>query len=225
MAARLQEYLQRKNGGNQSELARFVGVSPQAVQKWMSGEAEPRGKNLDRAAEFLGVAPAVLKFGTDVDQPSIIAAHPEDPPHPDMVYIPESRIQFSAGNGHVVVDYEIVEDQEPATYKLSFFQKHGINPSRVKRFRATGDSMAPNIYDGDAILVNLDETDVIDGKTYAIRYGDSLRVKKMHKRLDGTLVLKSINTAYKDEEVPPSVANEQITIIGRVRDRSGTGGL
>lgn len=225
MATRLQLYLQQKNGGNQSEMARFVGVSPQAVQKWMSGDSEPRGKNLDRAAEFLGISAAELKFGSDAEGPAIIAVHPEDPLHPDMVYIPESRIQFSAGNGHVVFDYEIVEDQEPASYKLSFFQKNGMNPNRVKRFRATGDSMAPNICDGDAILVNLDETDIIDGKTYAIRYGESLRVKKMHKRLDGTLVLQSINPAYRDEEIPPHIANEQITIVGRVRDRSGTGGL
>lgn len=44
-------------------MARFVGVTPQAVQKWLSGGAEPRGKNLTLAAEFLCVSPAQLKFG------------------------------------------------------------------------------------------------------------------------------------------------------------------
>lgn len=63
MATRIERYLAKRNGGNQSEMARFVGVSPQAVQKWIAGAAEPRGKNLELAAEYLGVTPAVLKFG------------------------------------------------------------------------------------------------------------------------------------------------------------------
>lgn len=64
MATRIETYLAAKNGGNQSEMARFVGVTPQAVQKWIAGVSEPRGKNLDLAAEFLGISPAELKFGS-----------------------------------------------------------------------------------------------------------------------------------------------------------------
>ncbi|MGZ9027357.1 MAG: LexA family transcriptional regulator [Telluria sp.] len=225
MANRLLRLLREKNGGNQSELARFIGVTPQAVQKWVTGVTEPRGKNLDAAAQFLGVTAATLKFGTNDQAPtSIIASHPDDPHNPEMVYVPESRIEFSAGNGRTA-HYELIEDEEPATYRLSWFQKYGINPNRVRRFRVAGDSMEPAMYARDTILVNLDETNIVDGKTYAIRYGDELRVKKMYRRLDGTLVLRSVNPAYKDEEVQPDLAQEQITIIGRVRDRSGTGGL
>jgi phage repressor protein C with HTH and peptisase S24 domain len=224
MANRLQQYLNEKNGGNQSELARFVKVSPQAVQKWVSGEAEPRGRNLELAAEFLGVSAATLKFGPAEGSSRVTAVHPDDPHDPAIVYVPEFRIEFAAGNGRTV-QFELVEDEEPATYRLSWFQKNGINPTRVRRFRASGDSAEPFIYDGDAILVNLDETNIIDGKTYAIRYGDELRVKKMYRRLDGTLLLRSMNPAFKDEEISPELANEHISIIGRVRDRSGNGGL
>ena len=81
------------------------------------------------------------------------------------------------------------------------------------------------MYAGDTILVNLDETNIVDGKTYAIRYGDELRVKKLYRRIDGTLILRSVNPAFKDEEISPELADEHITVIGRVRDRSGTGGL
>lgn len=63
MGQRLERLLGEKNGGNQSELARFVGVSPQAVQQWIAGETSPRGKNLERAADFLNVSPAELRFG------------------------------------------------------------------------------------------------------------------------------------------------------------------
>lgn len=224
MAKRLQHYLNEKNGGNQSELARFVKVTPQAVQKWVSGESEPRGRNLELAAEFLGITPAMLKFGPTDTGSRVIAVHPDDPHDPNIVYVPEFRIEFAAGNGRTI-QFELIEDEEPATYKLSWFQKMGINPSRVRRFRASGDSGEPLIFDGDSILVNLDETSIVDGKTYAIRYGDELRVKKMYRRIDGTLLLRSMNAAFKDEEISPELANEHITVIGRVRDRSGSGGL
>ncbi len=153
----------------------------------------------------------------------VLAFDPEDGIPDDVVLVPESRIEFSAGAGRI--NYELVEDEEPATYRRSWFQKYGINPDRVRRFRVAGDSMEPLLFARDTILVNLDETQVIDGRLYALRYGDQLRVKYLSKRLDGTLVLRSVNPAYKDEEVPAEMANEHITVIGRVRDRSGTGGL
>lgn len=256
MATRLAKLLQARNGGNQSEMARYIGVSPQAVQKWMAGLSEPKGQNLQRAAEFLGVTPGVLLYGsegraqdngpiasvippnrqgnypdekrqTHREQPAVRSVvrvfDPDDDVPDDMVLVPESRITFSAGDGHI--NYEMVEEQEPATYRRAWFQKHGLNPDRVRRFRVSGDSMEPMLFAGDTILVNLDETDVIDGRLYALRYRDQLRVKYLSKRIDDTLILRSLNASYRDEEVPAELANEHITVIGRVRDRSGTGGL
>lgn len=223
MSNRIERLLAEKNGGNQSEMARFIGVTPQAVQKWIAGDSEPRGKNLVSAAQFLGVTPAFLKFGP-VPTTKVTAIHPDDELPDDVVLVPESRIEFSAGNGRAA-HYELVEDEEPATYRLSWFQKHGMKPERVRRFRVHGDSMEPLLYARDTILVNLDETNIVDGRLYAIRYGDELRVKYLTRRLDGTLILRSVNPQYKDEEIPPPMAAEHITVIGRVRDRSGTGGL
>jgi phage repressor protein C with HTH and peptisase S24 domain len=157
-------------------------------------------------------------------KPTILAVHPEDAQREDLVYVPESRIEFAAGNGRTVL-YELIEDEEPASYRLSWFQNHRINPTKVRRFRVSGDSMEPFLYARDTILVNEEETSIVDGKLYAIRYGDELRVKYLRKLLDGTLVLHSVNPLYDDEKVSPELAQEHISIIGRVRDRSGTGGL
>lgn len=224
MATRLTNLLQAKNGGNQSEMARYVGVTPQAVQKWLAGITEPRGKNLDLAAEFLGVTPAALKFGDVVEGSPVRAVHPDDPTSEGVVLVPESRIEFAAGNGRTPI-YELAEDSEPATYRLSWFQREHINPDRVRRFRVHGDSQEPFLFHRDTVLVNLDEREIIDGKLYAIRYGDDLRIKFLYKRLDGTLILRSRNPDYPDEEITPELANQHISIIGRVRDKSGKGGL
>jgi transcriptional regulator with XRE-family HTH domain len=63
-ASRLKEALERKNGGNQSELARHVGCTPQAVNKWCAGTQFPRDRILRKIGEYLGVTPEYLKFGT-----------------------------------------------------------------------------------------------------------------------------------------------------------------
>ncbi|MDR0703202.1 MAG: helix-turn-helix domain-containing protein [Azoarcus sp.] len=73
VATRIAELLQAKNGGNQSELARYVGVSPQAVQQWVAGETTPRGKNLVKLADFFSITPSEIQFGV-VRAPMDVAA-------------------------------------------------------------------------------------------------------------------------------------------------------
>jgi len=65
---RLSKALIDKNGGNQSELARAIKCSPQAVQKWVSGVQFPRDKTLRQLAEYLGVTPEWLRFGATGEQ-------------------------------------------------------------------------------------------------------------------------------------------------------------
>lgn len=74
---RLTKELDRKNGGNRSELARYVGCSPQAAAKWLSGQQFPRDKALRKTAEFLGVTPEYLRFGTPLE--------PAAPPQPQYL--------------------------------------------------------------------------------------------------------------------------------------------
>lgn len=75
--------------------------------------------------------------------------------------------------------------------------------------------------------MNLAETNIINGKVFALRYGEELRIKRVYRKLDGGLILHSDNEHFlpRDEEVPPSVVDASIAIVGRVRDKSGSGGL
>lgn len=214
-AATAPMYLSQILNGVPSSTGKPRGVGDALARRLEQGCAKPVGwldKEHDLAPRF------------NESRSNVTAIHPDDPHPDDVVYVPESRIEFSGGNGRQA-QYELVEDEEPATYRLSWFQKYSINPDRVRRFRVSGDSMVPMLYPRDTILVNTDETNIVDGKMYAIRYGDELRVKYLSRRLDGTIILRSVNPAYKDEEISPNIAQEHISIIGRVRDTSGTGGL
>ncbi len=50
---------------NQSELARAMGVTPQAVQQWEEGLTSPRGNRIGKLADLLQVTPSWIQFGTE----------------------------------------------------------------------------------------------------------------------------------------------------------------
>lgn len=64
---------------SQSELARKIGVTPQAVQKWEKAKTVPRGTTLQRLADVLGVSPAYIQFGITppAEHPSVGQELPE----------------------------------------------------------------------------------------------------------------------------------------------------
>ena len=68
-ARRLIEARNEKNL-NQSDIARGLEISPQAVQKWESGESSPRNSQYDKLENILGRSRQWLMFGIE-DQPEI----------------------------------------------------------------------------------------------------------------------------------------------------------
>lgn len=156
----------------------------------------------------------------------VMAIEGTDPLPLGMIYIRESQVRFSAGNGRTPV-FDEIQESVPRSYTSDWFVKEGMNPENCRRFKVDGDSMEPFLYDNDKVLVNLAETTVINGKVYALRYGEELRIKRVYRKIDGGLILHSDNPDFRpqDEEISPEIVSQHISIIGRVRDKSGTGGL
>jgi len=204
MANRIESYLAAKNGGNQSEMARYVGVSPQAVQKWIAGLAEPRGKNLELAAEFLGVTPAHLKFGTpqEVDQGAIdpetglkvgtfMRVRAVDEDDPSLVRIPKVKLRLSAGLSGFEVEPESY-DGSTTTVPTDWMQRRGYSRDKLFAIRVKGESMEPTFYEDDLVVINTADKSPIDGDVYAINYEGEPVVKRM-ERDAGDWWLKSDN--------------------------------
>ncbi len=213
-------------GGNVTSFARALGFKDGAfVRQLLAGQRPITEKTIAKIEALPGLSGW---FNTDRYAPgragNVLALHVGERTPDEVVPIPVSNVKFSAGPGHEA-SYEIEESSEPAYYQRAWFSKHHINPDRARRFKVSGDSMEPFVYAGDHVLVDTGDTSVMDGRIYALRYGNELRIKRVWRHLDGTLVLRSDNAAYVEEKVSPLIAAEHITIIGRVRDRSGPGGL
>ncbi len=233
---RITHALSKTTGIRQADLARACNISTASVNNWFSGQTHSlKGGNLIKVAEVLNVnalwlstgkGPMRKKSPAELEESRRVIAYDLQDELPEAhVLIHEYRIDLSAGNGQIA--YEL-EEAEPRVYSRHWFQRENINPLHVRRFRVRGASMEPVLFDGDTVLVNLEENDpsrILDGKIYAIRYGEELRVKRLFRKLNGSLVLHSENPLYRVEEIPLEVASEHMTLIGRVRDKSGAGGL
>jgi SOS-response transcriptional repressor LexA len=60
--------LRERAGLNQSDLARILGIKPQAVQKWEAGKATPRASKFKPLATALSTSVRELVRGTDVEE-------------------------------------------------------------------------------------------------------------------------------------------------------------
>lgn len=218
MAVRLEAALQAKNGGNQSELARFIGVSPQAVQKWISGISEPRGKNLQLAAEFLGVPEQVLRYGDAVESSlgqsrRVVVTHPDMDHYPGAVYIRKVKLQLSAGilGFSVEDDYE---DGEPIMLPQAFLDRKGLQADKLIVLSIKGDSMLPKMPPGTVVIINTANTIPKHDKVYAVNYKGEAVIKRL-KREMGFWWLFSDNP---DQERYPQqrCAGDDCIIIGKV---------
>ena len=217
-------------------LAELAGITRGAISLILSGETKTlKSESATAIARALGIQVSWLVDGQPPMRPeprengggasgNVRAYHPDDPIEADTVFIKESRISFAAGNGHKA-HIELVEESEPATYRKSWFDKERIKPDRCRRFRIVGHSQEPFLFPGDTILVNFDETEIKNDMVYALRYDDELRVKKIRKTLGGLQLISWNDREYPPENVPADQVDEHITIIGRVRDKSGRGGL
>ena len=214
-------------GLSQSELARRLNLSPQAVQKWESETSVPRGRRLDEIATVIsttvgylvtGEAPArVPSTESNAEVLGPIDVWDDDTPlDDDEVYVPFLKeVELSAGSGRTVVE-------QSSNRKLRFgkltLRRQGVQPSEAVCVTVSGDSMAPVLPNGSVAGVDQGCVSIIDGKMYAINHGGQLRVKILQRLPGGGIRMKSYNRDdYPDEEyTSEQMIQKQILIIGKV---------
>ncbi|PLV12855.1 XRE family transcriptional regulator [Pseudomonas guariconensis] len=214
-------------GLNQSELARRLSVTPQAVQKWESEVSVPRGKRLDDIAAALGTSVAYLVTGeflarSDPAESNATVLGPIDvwdddtPLDDDEVYVPFLKeVELSAGSGRTVVEQS--HKQKLRFGKLTL-RKQGVQPDNAVCVTVSGNSMEPVLPDKSTVGVDQGCTGVTDGKMYAIDHDGQLRVKILYRMPGGGIRMRSFNRdEHPDEEYSAQeMIDQNIQIKGKV---------
>ena len=213
MIARLMRAL---NAHSDAELARALDISPQSVHgarrrgevppSWVQLCAEKTGCNAHWL--FFGKGPMFLPAGRDGLPPEATA--PAD--SVDMITVPLVEARLSAGTGSMEVSSERGGGH---AFRSDFLHRKG-NPKRMVLMRVSGDSMEPEIFDNDLVLLDQGQKEITPGRLYAVGFEDAIYINRIDK-LPGQVILRSVNPAY-----PPVTLDlrgdcaDQFRVIGRV---------
>lgn len=168
-------------------------------------KARPNYDAIKKLADVLGLE---LYFGP-----------PREPiPHPpqgdeELTFVPRFDISAAAGTG-----LRNGENEQPVShlaFRASWLRNQGLVASEAVLIDVRGDSMEPELHDGDVILVDTRQIPPRPGKTYVFRdIDDSIRVKRLASQHE-TAYFISLNKNYPTETRSGTDA-EGIHIIGRV---------
>lgn len=218
LSARLASLFDKSTGKTQAALARYCGVSTSAVNQWTKS-GKIFDSNLRKVAEFFGVSQRWLQTGEGEKTAQVLSYGVGDKIPDGFVAIPEYRLEFSAGSGSEPT-WELRHDSEDCWYRESFFQKRHLLPSQCKRAKVCGNSMEPELQNGDTILFeSFTETrpgcvHISDGGIYVLTIDGEYRIKYLSKIKNGLLV-SSENSAYRPEEYVGDEC-DRLKILGRV---------
>jgi phage repressor protein C with HTH and peptisase S24 domain len=204
-------------------LARATGVSPSAFRKWLKGEAEPSRDRLVALAGTAGVSVAWLAQG-DGPEPDLMgldarARRPEmsGPDRTRFHLLPKVAEAAAAGSGQPRADGAIEFVGFRHDWLRATFHRE---PDDIILETAVGDSMEPNIGNGDLLLVDTSERTIGHFGIYVIEIRAERLVKRVQRMFDGSLILISDNSRYQAETISAELARE-IRVVGRVVWRGG----
>lgn len=213
-----------ESGKTKSELARYCDVAPASVTAWFNGKT----KSLDavsaiKAAMFLGVNALWLTTGKGEKKAGVQSVLEEETTPDGFVEILEYEITCGAGDC-AEPTYEEVTESRRALYREDWLKNQGVKSTDCRRFKVHGDSMIPILYDGDRILCDCKPGQkIINGKIYVFCFGDSVRVKRLYAKLNGSIVVHSENSAEQPQDETIDASDlDRFFLIGRVIERSGS---
>ncbi len=196
-----------------AEMARAVGVSDNAIYKWMSGRGQPSVANLVALAGAAKVS--VEWLATGHESAAIKRSTGRTTEHGEYVFVPRYDVKGPAARGGPLRSEQIVDY---LAFKIDWVKSRlKTEPRNLLLIEAAGDSMAPTLEDSDLMLVDLGEPRFRHDGIYVLRRDHELAVKRIQRRPDGSLLIRSDNSAYESLVV----TTEAIHVIGRVIWASG----
>jgi phage repressor protein C with HTH and peptisase S24 domain len=205
-------------------LARSMNVSPSAFRKWLKGEAEPSRERLVALAEAAQVGIAWLAKGEGPEprfQTADTASRRPRSTGPmshlnasHFLLLPHrAETAAAAGSGAAPLPphaTEYIAFQHE--WLRSVFR---VEPENLTLEIAAGESMQPTIHDGDLLLVDTTAHSLRNFGIYVLEVAGERLVKRVQRKVDGSLVLISDNAAYQPDLVPNERVGE-VTVVGRV---------
>ena len=186
-------YLSKANK-TQKEVADAISVSPQTFNTWCQGIALPRMGKVQRLADYFHIEKSFL-----------IDEHTEQPfPNSNMIHV---LGRVAAGIPLEAIT-DIVDEEEIPEELAKTGEFFGL--------KISGDSMEPDIHNGDTVIVRKQDDAESDEIVIALINGNDGVCKRLKKYAD-SIALISLNPNYEPMYFSQKEISEKpVKIIGKV---------
>ncbi len=168
-------------GETQGWLAEKVGVSDNAVSKWIKTGKISR-ENAIVVADALRIRVDVL-LGTDIERPPAFGMTPSnnvDNSDSHFVQIPMVKLRLSAGVTGFQTEPE-AQDGSSFSMRRHWIDQASMKPSNLVAIVVKGDSMEPGMCDGDIVVIDTADKRPVDGVVFAVNYEGEAVVKRFSR--------------------------------------------
>ena len=174
----LERYMKAK-GVEQVDIVRNLNVSATTVSDWVNGKKYPRVDAMQELADYLGVTLSMLTAESEA----------RDWLHDNAIQVgPMTHVPILGG---VRAGFGGLAQEEADGYEFADVK----GAQECFFLRVTGDSMAPQISEGDLALIRM-QSDVDSGDLAVVLIDDDEgTIKKIIKK-PGSIVLQSFNHNY-----------------------------
>jgi phage repressor protein C with HTH and peptisase S24 domain len=173
--------------------------------------SEKTGCSLDWLVTGIGSMLRSAHVSIAADQSPHYASSEELAEH--YVLVPHYEVAASAGGGAVIHSEQIVDY---LSFKAEWVRNGlGLSVQDLALINVQGDSMEPTLSNNDLILIDTRTHQVQNNAIYVLQFNGALLVKRIQRRLDGTVIVKGDNPVY-EPEVLLGDASTQLNVIGRV---------
>lgn len=194
---------QCRGNASREEFGTQLQLHPNTVGKFERGESMPDAQCLILISEIGKRSAQWLLTGAELWSESADS---------EFVMVPGVGISASAGFGNYVNDEN---DVGKFAFKRSWLQRRGLKPSSLRVVAAKGDSMEPTVKNGDILLVDTSVESVSEDGIYLIEHDNDLRCKRLQSMIDGGVKIRSDNTRYETEIVPPG-QTDMLRVVAKV---------
>ena len=187
-----------------SELATILAVNRSSITQARKKDSIPANWLLELFRTH-GLNPDWLEGG---DGPQYLK--PSDRLESTFFPVPKVQARLCAGAGSFEIGERV---EEYYSFQSGWLQSKGVK-DRMVLMDVFGNSMSPEIKDGDTVLIDQSQTDIYAGTVYAVGVEDTIMVKRIEKH-PRKLVLLSDNKEYapiylSDDEM------DRVRILGKV---------
>lgn len=214
--------LRKSRGITQDKIAEMIGgrCNRVTISRWESGKFTPNGEVLAKLSTILGTTTDYL-MGLSDDPDGVVRgtltpepnAHFLDPRSYMTIPLISTQVKASAGAGTLCEGVDWIKEGELIVQdgqSAAFYSSKSVLAMMVE-----GDSMEPQIHDGEIVAFHNNPDDWSTGNVCVVYLDGKLFVKGIVYGPGRQLVLRSQNPAYKDIPIMP---DSDFRICGRVLD-------